>query len=61
MHLFKKETAFRISNRGLDHIDRFLTLTNKPHSEEKKYLAESDFRNDHEEARDYQLWVYEQV
>lgn len=34
---------FRISNRGLDGIVRYLTL-NKPHQHEKRYLAEFDLK-----------------
>lgn len=50
---------FRISNTGLDHVVRYLTL-NKPHEHENRYLAESDVLRTGEGEKD-QIWHIERT
>ncbi len=47
---------FRISNRGLDSVDRFLTFNNLPHPTEQKKLAEFDLARSGPQ-KDTQIWT----
>ncbi len=49
---------FRISNRGLDSVDRFLTFNNVLHPTEQKKLAEFDVAKSGPQ-KDTQIWTVE--